>query len=115
MEQGVYGGCLLCPLYPLLVRYIFCFLITDFRIPLVSHGLLSCLCFLWLTSLIAACLSTILFRVLIASCTFHLDSVLGGKQTSLALANHSTAKIFGRRVGKHLHRRLSQATVGSNC
>ena len=35
--------------------YIFCFLFTDFRIPFVSHGLLSCLCLLWLASLTGAC------------------------------------------------------------
>ena len=58
------------PLLKKYLRYIFCFLFTDFRILLVSHGLLSCLCLLWLASLIGACLSTILFRVLIASCTF---------------------------------------------
>ena len=23
MEQGVYGGCLLCPFYPLLIQFIF--------------------------------------------------------------------------------------------
>ena len=57
-------------LYKKCVRYIFCFLFTDFRIRLVNHVLLSCLCLLWLASLIGACLSTILFRVLIASCIF---------------------------------------------